>query len=147
MDALALFGLGPRLQFHELDRMHGEIAAVHGGLLNAVPVALAILNEFWQVLFTNLQFNALMKLQDSSSALGQRLGEICGCDNARTSLSGCGTSLACPGCSVFKAVYRVGLEEGLGVSLVLPVIGAVRVSVGWGAPMGSHMRVCAFFPA
>ena len=147
MDASILCGLGPRMQFHELGMMRREIVAVHGGMLDAVPVALAVLNEFWQVLFTNLRFNALLGLHEPSSVLGLRLGEVGGCANARTSLSGCGTSLSCPDCSVFKAAYRANHEAGSSVSMVLPVVGPVNVSVGWGAPLDSPLRVCAFSPA
>lgn len=146
MDISAVSGLGPRAQFHDITRMHGEIVAVHGSILDAVPVALTVLNEFWQVLFTNVQFNMLMNLQESSSVLGKRLGEICGCSNAQSSLSGCGTSLSCPGCSVFRAVYKASLEKGESVSVVLPVVGAARVCVGWGDSVGGLLQVCAFFP-
>ncbi|MFP5223779.1 MAG: hypothetical protein ACLGSA_15920 [Acidobacteriota bacterium] len=146
MDVLAISCLGPRAQFHQIDRMHNEIAAVHGGILDTIPVSLAVLNEFRQVLFTNVQFNRMLKLQESSSVLGKRLGEICGCSNAQSSLSGCGTSRSCPGCPVFKAVYRAGLGEGLCEPTVLPAVGAIRVCTGWGASVGNLLQVCAIFP-
>lgn len=146
MDSSILYGLGPRMQFHELSMKRSEVVAVHGGMLDAVPVALAVLNEFWQVLFTNNRFNALLDLHEPSSVLGMRLGELCGCANAKTSLSGCGTSLSCPDCSVFKGAYRANYQAGLNVSMVLPVVGAVNVSVGWGTPLDSPLRICAFSP-
>jgi len=146
MDASILSGLGPRMQFHELGMMRSEIVAVHGGMLDAIPVALAVLNEFWQVLFTNLRFNTLLDLHEPTSVLGLRLGEVGGCANARTSLSGCGTSLSCPNCSVFKVAYRANSKDELSVSMVLPVVGSVSVSLGWGTPLGSSLRVCAFSP-
>lgn len=145
MDSSILCGLGPRMQFHELSMMRSEVVAVHGGVLDAVPVALAVLNEFWQVLFTNNHFNALLDLHEPSSVLGMRLGEVGGCVNAKTSLSGCGTSLSCPDCSVFKVAYRANCQAE-SVSMVLPVVGSVTVSVGWGTPLDSPLRVCVFSP-
>lgn len=147
MDAPFPSGLGPRMQFHELGTMHREIVAAHGGILDAVPVALAVLNDFWQVLFTNIRFNHLLGLVNPLEVLGLRLGEVGGCGNAGTSLSGCGTSLSCPGCSVFKGAYQGRPEAGMSVPMVLPVVGAVNVSVGWGTPLDSLLRVCAFHPA
>lgn len=149
MDAPVPNGLGPRMQFHELGMMRSEIAAAHGVLLDAVPMALAVLNEFWQVLFTNSRFNALLDLREPSSILGLRLGEMSGCVNAGTSLSGCGTSLSCPGCSVFKGAYQGRPEAGMSVSMVLPVVGAVTVDVGMGmgTAVGVPLRVCSFSPA
>jgi len=147
MDASVPNGLGPRVQFHELGAMRREIVAAHGGFLDAAPVALAVLNEFWQVLFTNDRFNYLLGLEDPSEMLGLRLGEIGRCGNAGTSLSGCGTSLSCPGCLVFKSAYQGRPEAGMSVPMILPVVGAVNVSVGWGSPLGGLLRVCAFHPA
>lgn len=149
VDASIFQGLGPRMQVHELGMMRSEIAAAHGVLLDAVPVALAVLNEFWQVLFTNARFNALLDLREPSSILGLRLGEMSGCANAGTSLSGCGTSLSCPQCSVFKIAYRADHDAGASVSMVLPVVGAVTVDVGMGlgTPVGVPLRVCSFSPA
>lgn len=115
-------------------------------MLDAVPVALAVLNEFWQVLFTNARFNVLLDLREPLSILGLRLGEVGGCGNAGTSLSGCGTSLACSGCPVFRIAYRSSGDAGVSVSMVLPVVGPVSVNVGWGTPFGSALRVCAFSP-
>jgi len=147
MDASVFQSLGPRMQVHELGMMRSEIAAAYGVMLDAVPVALAVLNEFWQVLFTNNRFNTLLELREPSSILGLRLGEVKGCSNAGTSLSGCGTSLSCSGCPVFKIAYRASGDAGVSVSMVLPVVGAVTVGVGWSTPLGSPLRVCAFHPA
>jgi len=147
MDASVPNGLGPRMQFHELGTVRREIVETHGGILDAVPVALAVLNEFWQVLFTNVRFNHLLGLEDPLEMLGLRLGEVGRCGNAGTSLSGCGTSLSCPGCPVFKSAYQGRPEAGMSVPMILPVVGAVNVSVGWGAPIDSLLRVCAFHPA
>lgn len=134
------------MQVHELGMMRSEIAAAYGVMLDAVPVALAVLNEFWQVLFTNTRFNTMLELREPSSILGLRLGEVKSCSNAGTSLSGCGTSLSCSGCPVFKVAYRASGDAEVSVSMVLPVVGAVTVSVGWGIPLGSALRVCAFSP-
>ena len=76
--------------------------------LSLVPLAIVILNDTRQIVYANTRFAGLT--DDASEALlGQRLGEALGCEHARETAGGCGTTRFCQYCGAAKAIVK-GLE-------------------------------------
>lgn len=64
----------------------------------------AIINKNRQIIFANDEFIKSLDLNDISSVLGKRPGEILSCNNADNCTGGCGTSAACRVCGALNAI-------------------------------------------
>ena len=74
--------------------------------LNKVPAVFLILNEYRQVVYMNdgaLEFSGLEEL---TSIIGKRPGEIFGCIHHAVEEGGCGTAEACTYCGAINAVLK-----------------------------------------
>lgn len=81
--------------------------SVMTSVVDATEAYVAILDDNRDIVYAN---RALLDVfhDDLIRALGRRLGELFGCQNARADPDGCGTTLACQECGANKAVQAVG---------------------------------------
>ena len=68
---------------------------------------LFVVNTFRQLVYTNQLFRTCIEQFSLDEILGRRIGEVMQCANSTLSLSGCGTSLNCPGCGFNRALCSV----------------------------------------
>jgi nitrogen-specific signal transduction histidine kinase len=79
-------------------------------VLNALPLAVLILNEQRQIVHANQKFDAFIPLGQDTPLLGKRPGEALDCIHAGEMPAGCGTSLFCRTCGALSAV--LGAQKG-----------------------------------
>lgn len=82
-------------------------------VLDALPVALMVLNAQRQVVYCNAVFHELTKKTTPESIVGMRPGEALGCIHSGVSDGGCGTSKFCRHCGAAVAIVK-SLETGSG---------------------------------
>jgi len=70
------------------------------------PLPLLILNRQRQVVFSNRAFIQMMSLEDESSLLGKRPGEVMLCAYSASEANGCGTAEHCRECGALHAVLE-----------------------------------------
>lgn len=91
----------------ELTRQHRLfVEAGASAILDAVGGLALVLNRQRQVIFINRAMLDLLGLDDGAALLGQRPGDILGCDNASRTSGGCGTTEACQYCSAVLTILK-----------------------------------------
>lgn len=95
----------------DYELVHSNTLAV--SILNALPIATALLNQERQLIFGNKSLLNLMRIEDINDLLGQRPGELLGCLNRKSGPGGCGTSPSCNVCGALKAITDC-LDKGSG---------------------------------
>lgn len=73
-------------------------------VLDVVPDAVLILNQYRQVVYANRSFADNHGLEDVSEVYGQRPGELLGCVHANDFPGGCGTGESCALCGAPQAI-------------------------------------------
>ena len=72
--------------------------------LGKIPAVFLIVNKYRQVIYMNKGALEFTGLDDLTSVLGQRPGEIIGCVHSTEEEGGCGTSESCTWCGAVQAV-------------------------------------------
>lgn len=75
-------------------------------LLGKIPTAFIILNEYRQVIYMNKGALEFAGLEDVTSVIGIRPGELLGCIHATEEEGGCGTSESCTYCGAVNAILE-----------------------------------------
>ncbi|MFU2208760.1 sensor histidine kinase [Solidesulfovibrio sp. C21] len=78
------------------------------GVLNRLPLGVAVCNATRQIIYSNEKFRELASLDcPDKNVLGQRLGEALSCLGANIEIGGCGTSETCRGCGVARSMAKL----------------------------------------
>ncbi|MFX1297511.1 MAG: sensor histidine kinase [Promethearchaeota archaeon] len=72
--------------------------------LSKIPAVFLIVNKYRQVVYMNKGALEFTGLDDLTSVLGQRAGEIIGCVHSTEEEGGCGTTESCTWCGAVRAV-------------------------------------------
>ncbi len=80
-------------------------------LLNAIPVAVLVLNGNRQIIFGNVAFLEMLERIGSQDALGKKFGEVFHCINASEGPGGCGTSEFCWTCGAMTSLFKPRTDE------------------------------------
>lgn len=75
-------------------------------ILDMLPDPVVILNTDRQILFANQTLINFLHLNDDSSILGMRPGEMLDCAHAKNDSGGCGTTEFCSVCGAVKAILH-----------------------------------------
>lgn len=117
-----------RASFEEVKSDYAMI--VDGGvvqpLLDAMQMAVAVLNEKRQIVFANRSFLSFLEEADLASVLGFRFGEVAGCAHATKTPGGCGTREDCRLCGIVNAVVAGLTGKPDSQDITLPVVRAAR---------------------
>jgi signal transduction histidine kinase len=99
------FAPAARAPDEELKRQvaHFESNMPHS-LLDAIPVALTVINRQRQMVYANRQFLLVLGTEDIRELYGKRPGESLSCIHAAACMGGCGTSKYCRECGAVRAV-------------------------------------------
>lgn len=87
----------------------------------AMPDLAMIINKNRQLVYANNNLIKFLDIEDFSSPLGKRLGELIGCINATENVGGCGTSNGCRFCGVVNAILESQATH-------LPIVKEARIS-------------------
>lgn len=80
-------------------------ASPAAGVLDRLPLGVAVCNSTRQIVYSNAKFRDLASLECPSERLvGQRLGEALSCLGASLEVGGCGTSELCRSCGMARAL-------------------------------------------
>jgi signal transduction histidine kinase len=80
-------------------------------VINAMPVAAAVLNRERQIVFWNEALFESVGARDLGEVLGLRPGEALGCVHAAEQIGGCGTAEACRHCGAAGAILRCLMSD------------------------------------
>ena len=95
-----------RVPLEEVSRQAKLFAASPAaGVLNRLPLGVAVCNATRQIIYSNEKFRELASLDCPDEAVvGQRLGEALSCLGAAIEVGGCGTSDVCRSCGVARSM-------------------------------------------
>ncbi|MBY9020035.1 MAG: histidine kinase [Candidatus Lokiarchaeota archaeon] len=75
-------------------------------LLGKIPAVFIIVNKYRQIIYMNKGALELTGLEDLTSVIGVRPGELLGCIHATEEEGGCGTSESCTYCGAVNAILK-----------------------------------------
>ncbi len=73
-------------------------------MMDSVPTAVVVLNEFRQIVFANQTFLDFVAAKRPEDVLGKRPGEAVGCIHSMENEAGCGTTEFCSMCGAVQAI-------------------------------------------
>jgi len=73
-------------------------------ILDSVPELVLVLNAQRQVVYANSAAAELLHVDDTSSLIGLRPGELLGCEHAFENAGGCGTTKHCSACGTVRSI-------------------------------------------
>ena len=89
-------------------------ASPAAGVLDRLPLGVAMCNSARQIVYSNEKFRELASLECESALLvGKRLGEALSCLGAGLEVGGCGTSELCRSCGMAKALLASLTQPGM----------------------------------
>ena len=93
-------------------RRQAELAGTlnASGVLDLLPVIVMVLNQGREIVLANQNLARLVG-RPAASLLGQRVGEVLGCDHRRATPDGCGVTPFCCHCGAAQAILK-GLAGG-----------------------------------
>ncbi len=105
-----------RATSEELERQSSlfQISDIMVELLGKIPAVFIVINKYRQIVYMNKGALEFTGLEDISSVIGVRPGELLGCIHATEEVGGCGTTESCTYCGAVNAV----LESQKGKSTV-----------------------------
>jgi len=105
--------LAPRADHQSIVEDFNSFMAINGPakVLDAVPQVTALLNKERQVIFSNKALKDMLDEQLLDEILGQRIGELIGCNNASNNTGGCGTSERCTVCGAMTAIIESQISD------------------------------------
>ena len=82
-------------------------ASPAAGVLDRLPLGVAVCNGARQIVYSNEKFRELASLEcESAQLVGKRLGEAMSCLGAGLEVGGCGPSELCRSCGMAKALLE-----------------------------------------
>jgi len=110
------YALAERATREELERQSllFQKSDIMGKLLGKIPAIFIVVNKYRQIVYINNGALEFTGLEDVTSVIGVRPGEMLGCIHATEEEGGCGTSESCTYCGAINAV----LESQKGRSVV-----------------------------
>jgi len=101
-----IYSLKQRLSFEDIVELSKKvmIGSAPRKLLDKIPDIVILLNKTRQIVFANKILLEYLSLEDDSSILGKRPGEILKCNHAFETEFGCGNSKSCTECGALLSI-------------------------------------------